>query len=81
TGDNNLSKEGVGPMTINDGTSSVQVGGSTGGRLTVVLDRDIEPQEDLAALSDDDARPAAPETFASRPVRRSSRPYAGEFLG
>ena len=71
-------------MTINDGTSSVQVGGSTGGRLTVVLDRDIEPQEDLAALSeaaDDDARPAGPETFASHPVRRSSRPYAGEFLG
>jgi hypothetical protein len=71
-------------MTINDGASSVQVGGSTGGRLTVVLDRDFDgPQEDLATFGEaaDEARPAGPETFAPGPVRRSSRPYAGEFLG
>lgn len=71
-------------MTINDGTSPVQVDGSTGGPLTVVLDGDIDPQEVLAALSeaaDDEVRPAGPEPFAPHPVRRSSRPYAGEFLG
>jgi hypothetical protein len=68
---------------MTNGTRSVEVKGSSNGRLTVVLDRDIEPQDVLAALREEVAepRPADPDAFSPAPVRRSSRPYAGEFLG
>jgi len=69
-------------MTMNR-TSSVQVARSSEGRLTVLLERDLEPQEAPAALIEavDEARPADPDPLGLGPVRRSSRPYAGEFLG
>jgi hypothetical protein len=70
-------------MTTNNAASSLQVIRSTDGRLTVLLDRDFEPREVLAALSEaaDESRRTDLEPFASGPVRRSPRPYAGEFLG
>lgn len=69
-------------MTMNNGASSVQVTRSAGGALTVVLDSGFKTQEVLVALGDAaEARPADPEPSAPDPLRGSSRPYAGEFLG
>ena len=69
-------------MTMNNAASSVQVTSSTGGALTVVLDSGFKTQEVLVALGDAlESHPADPEPSARDPLRRSSRPYAGEFLG
>ncbi|HEX6877262.1 MAG TPA: hypothetical protein VF165_16520 [Nocardioidaceae bacterium] len=69
-------------MTMNNAASSVQVIRSAGGALPVVLDSGFKAQEVLAALGDAvESHPADPEPLAPDPLRRSSRPYAGEFLG